>query len=170
MLRKRLLGRRTLKGALPLVVAFLVGGTSVLLVIFALQWMRPFDFGNFDMAESYTGYTEYVYADDLAKRQPIDIQKDLKTIFEQLVERSEADLFVLKSSDDPCLLSDLIFCRLIPSEKVKPFIEAALAYRQAGQLREASAKSSLISIGSLCVSFVGLIIATLSFLYRKKAS
>jgi hypothetical protein len=110
------------------------------------------------------------YADDLAKRQPADIQKDLKGIFDELVLSSDADLFVLKSSDDPCLLGELIFCRALPSEKVKPFIEAALAFKQTAQAQEFSLRNNLISVGSLCVSFLGLVIAGLSFVYRKKSS
>jgi hypothetical protein len=116
------------------------------------------------------GYTEYSYSEKLAKREPAEIQKDLKGIFDVLAVGSEADLFVLKSSDDPCLLEDLIFCRGIPSEKVKPFIEAALAFKQAAQAREMSSRNNLISVGSLCVSFLGLVIAGLSFAYRKKSS
>jgi hypothetical protein len=133
---------------------------------------RGVDGGYIDIlgyADTYGPGKRY-YADELAKRQPADIQKDLKGIFDELVVSSDADLFVLKSSDDPCLLNDLIFCRMIPSEKVKPFIEAALAFKQTAQSQEISWRNNLVSVGSLCVSFLGLVIAGLSFAYRKKSA
>jgi hypothetical protein len=134
-------------------------------VIVAVVSYRTADYGNL-----YTREYPDVYSDALAKRQPADIQKDLKIIFEQLIVRPDADLFVLKSSEEPCLLEELIFCRLIPSEKVKPFIEAALAYKQDAQSREMSRGNNLISVGGLLVSFFSLIVAGLSFAYRKRAS
>jgi hypothetical protein len=151
-----------------LVSAIVAGALSCALLLRKYQ----IDGGYIDLGYGFTygsGYTEYSYSEKLAKREPAEIQKDLKGIFDELVEGSEADLFVLKSSDDPCLLAELIFCRKIPSEKVKPFIEAALAFKQATQAREMSLKNNLISLGSLLVSFAGLIIAGLSFANRKKS-
>jgi hypothetical protein len=149
-----------------LVSAIVVGALS-----FALLRSKYRDYGGYvDLGHAFTyGLGKLYYADELAKRQPADIQKDLKEIFDELVHSSDADLFILKSSDDPCLLEALLFCRLIPSEKVKPFIEAALAFKQAAQAREISLKNNLISLGSLLVSFIGLIIAGLSFAYRKNS-
>ena len=137
--------------------------------LFSEKVRRYIDAGGYGTYGS--GYADLsYYSEALAERQPAEIQKDLKGIFDQLVGSSDADLFVLKSSDDPCLLNDLIFCRAIPSEKVKPFIEAAFAYKQVAQARDMSLKNNLISVGSLCMSFLGLIIAGLSFAYRKKSS
>lgn len=134
-------------------------------VLYKKRGMNGVEMGYVDTAGPRT-----FYADDLAKRQPADIQNDLKEIFGELVARRDSDLFVLKSSEDPCLLEEMIFCRLIPSEKVKPFIEAALAFKQDAQSRQMSVKNNLVSFGSLVVSFIGLIIAGLSFAYRKKSS
>lgn len=157
-----------------MLAAFLLGVATVSFrflpwdyyITYIKDHLDPDSIGYMDVAGPYKIFSP----DDLTKREPAEIQISLKRTFELLTGSSDADLFVLKSSDDPCLLSDLIYCNRLPSAKVKPFIEAALAYKQQAQARELSNRSTEIAIGSLIVSFCGMLLSLWAFFFRKKSS
>ena len=114
------------------------------------------------------GYV-YFFPDQFAADQPQQVQEALRIVFDSLTYSSTvSQLRILKSSDTPCLMTDLISCLGMTDKLVKPYIEAALDHKLANQTLEIAAKSNYIATGSLTVSFFALIVSALTFFFRRK--
>ena len=89
-------------------------------------------------------------------------QDTLKRIFQELREKPTDQLFVLKSEADPCADVILLDCRGLNNKDVKPFIEAALSYRQAEGTEALAWQANLIAGGgvgiSLLLGIVGIVV------------
>jgi hypothetical protein len=97
----------------------------------------------------------------LTARQPEDVQKRTGQIFGELTNRSEADLYILKSLPDVCLGD--FDCHGVPGNDVKSFVEAALSHLQTRETTALAAESPrtaklsfIVSITAFVVSFAGL--------------
>jgi hypothetical protein len=150
-------------------------------IAYVLVFMTPW-FGGYDYIATYTprtgwydtgsGYSfSYSYPDsvqELAKRQPAEVQALVKDLWKDLIKTDDADLYILKSLSDVCLGE--IDCRGIPSKDVKPFVEAALASRQTAETATIAWRSLYVAAGSLFVSFLSVGFAALTLAKRKKAA
>jgi hypothetical protein len=105
---------------------------------------------------------------ELAKRQSAEVQPLVKDLFKDLMKRSNAELYILRSLPDVCLGE--IACRRIPSKDVKPFVEAALALRQTIETATIAWRSLYVAAGSLLVAFLSMGLAAFTFVTRKKAA
>jgi hypothetical protein len=103
---------------------------------------------------------------ELAKRQPAEVQKVVKELWDDLIKKSDPDLYILKSLPDVCLGE--IDCRELQSKDVKPFIEAALALRQTFESATIAWRSLYVAAGSLFVAFLAMGFAGLTFLTRER--
>jgi hypothetical protein len=92
-----------------------------------------------------------------------DDRADAFKLFDDLKRTNDDVLFVLKSADDPCQLKGPLNCRGLPGDKVKPFLEAAIAYRQAENSSAASLRSLWVALGALFVSCCSMAISYMNF-------
>ena len=87
-------------------------------------------------------------------------------LFDDLKVMRDDVLFVLKSADDPCGVVKTLDCRGISGEKVRPFVEAAITYRQFESSSSSSWRSLWVALGALFVSCCSMGISYLN--YRRK--
>jgi hypothetical protein len=105
---------------------------------------------------------------DLTKLQPEEFQEVIQRLFDDLMHLSEAQLYMLNSVDEVCL-SKLIVCQGIPSKTVKPFLEKALAHKQARESLAISAGSLDTARLSLVVAFAAFIVSIAGLFVKRKA-
>jgi hypothetical protein len=117
--------------------------------------------------EYFTTATPYpLDVQELAKRQPAEVQDIVKELWGKLVGLDDADLYILKSLPDVCLGN--VDCLGLHSRDVKPFVEAALAARQTFETATIAWRSLYVAAGSLFISFLSVGIAALTFATRKR--
>jgi hypothetical protein len=154
----------------------------LLAIAYVLVFWTPW-FGGYDYVGTYTprtgwyetgrGYSySYSYSvpdsvEELAKRQPEEVQALVKELWKDLIKADDADLYILKSLSDVCLGE--IDCRGIPSKDVKQFIEAALAARQTGETATIAWRSLYVAAGSLFVSFLSMGFGAFALTRKKPA-
>jgi hypothetical protein len=126
------------------------------------------DMGDTIAPSSIDYYSKWIPGDvqELAKRQPAEVQKVVKELWSDLIKKSDPDLYILKSLPDVCLGE--IDCRDLESKDVKPFIEAALALRQTLETATIAWRSLYVAAGSLFVSFLSVGFAALTLARRKR--
>jgi hypothetical protein len=143
--------KNELKRLLATWTAGCVAGAAVVVVVF---WSATSKRPSHGEAYSFDGGIFDTDVDQLTLKEPEDIKKEMRRIFSELVAKPNADLYILKSTDEPC---EQIVCGPISNAKAKPFIEAALAHRQSAETSLMIKISLYMSAGSLLVSFLALI-------------
>jgi len=148
-------------------IAVLASAAIAYGLVFWTPWLARY--GGWD-TRGYTDYGTVTYSPDtysysysypdsvqeLAKRQPLEVQVLVKDLWKDLMKTDEADLFVLKSLPDVCLGE--IDCRGMRGKDVKPFVEAALAHKQGAEGAWIARLSLVVAVFAALVSFIGLIV------------
>jgi hypothetical protein len=104
----------------------------------------------------------------LIERESETIQKLLRGLYAELLQKPNDELYILKSVDDPCM-SESLECNGVPTKTVKPFIEAALAQKHAVEAATIGWRGLFVAMGSLIVSFFSLIVA-FAALFKRRAT
>lgn len=139
-------------------------------IVFVLPKMTGYDY-----ISTYTphgsdvvgGYYDTSYPipniEDLTKLQPEEFQGLIQDIFDSLVKLPDAQLYMLNAVDDVCR-STIISCQGVPSKIVKPFIERALAYKQASETNSIAAGGLALAADGLTTARWSLAIAIAALL------
>jgi hypothetical protein len=145
------------------------------LIAYALVFWTPWfgargGYGNYDLIETY--YTEPFEKKiiELSKLKPEDFQSVVKGLFDDLKVLSEEELYMLSAAGDDVCQSPLISCQGLPGRTARPFIEKALAHKQArqttaiaGGVLETARFSLAVAIFAMLVSVGSWIVAFLTF-------
>lgn len=89
----------------------------------------------------------------LAKASPVGEQAAVEKLFKELTQKPPEDLYLLRAAPDACQLLD---CKGLQCETVKPIVEMALDLRKAQEARRDSDRSFHLAIGAFAVSVVSL--------------
>jgi hypothetical protein len=116
--------------------------------------------GSFDASDPYTRRG----VQELAKLQPEQFQETVEALFNNFLRLSEAQLAMLNAAGDDVCVSPLVDCQGVPSKNVKPFIEKALAYKQARESVAIARQSVAIAAGGLDTSRLSLVVSVAAFL------
>jgi hypothetical protein len=102
----------------------------------------------------------------LEKQLSEEEQEHIETILTNLNGLSDESRFFLLASTNVCAVN-IINCLGLSSDVVKPIVSVALEQQKAAMERHEHARTFLVSIGSLAISFSSLVLSVLAF--RKKA-
>ena len=135
---------------------------------FGIDWPFRSD-GIYPTSIEY-GYYDYFVPDiqDLTKLQPQEFQEVVQRLFDDLINLSEAQLYMLNAVDDVCH-SPLIICQGVPSKVVKPFVEKALSYKQTRETAAISAGSLDTARISLAVAFAAFLVSFAGLFVKRRA-
>ena len=160
------------------IFAFFLGGLSVGATVGLTFWAtRPsgysYDYSVPDYIDTYTpGYfSSYGGFGDVGRlidRAPMETRKLLSQVFRQLVEQPNDRLYILKNDLDPCTATEMIDCRGLESQLVRPFIDAALDHRKSVESLHEFTWTIRAAVASCLISFFALVISFLQFRRHKR--
>lgn len=132
------------------------------------------DFGYGDYYGSSYDYSYDTFVPDrvieLAKLQPQEFQELVQSLFDELIKLPEAQLYMLNAAGDEVCLSTLINCQGVPGKNVKPFVEKALAHKQATETIAISSGSLATARLSLAISFAAFLVSVAGLFLKRKSS
>jgi hypothetical protein len=149
--------------AVPVVV--LLSAATAYGLVFWAPWFGAKYFGGMEF--EYIDTSTLYDVRELAQRQPKEVQATVTELFEELVGKSDAELYILRSLSDVCIAE--FSCRGISSTVVKPFVEAALAHKTARETAAASAGSLNTARLSLAVAFAAFLVSIFGLFVKRRA-
>jgi hypothetical protein len=87
-------------------------------------------------------------------------------VYRELMQKSKEELLFLKTGN-PCH-PRLLNCRGLQEEHVKPLVDAAHGYVQSNENTTIAWRGFLVSLGSLCISFLALVVGVLALRAKRK--
>lgn len=153
-------------------VAVVLSALIAYVLVFRTPLFRPatgwFDIGSGYDYSSDLGYYGTVDITDLKKLQPVEFQALVQSLFDDLLNLSEAQLYMLSGAGDDVCRSSLIDCRGVPGVNVRPFVDKALAHKQAREAVAISAGSLDTAKLSLAVAFAAFLVSVLGLFVKRK--
>jgi hypothetical protein len=149
------------------------------IIAYGLVFMTPF-FQRSDGRWVADRVTSYYYPDtysfdgwsevqELAKLQPSQFQAVVQTLFDELLKLPEAQLYMLSGAGDDVCQASLIDCQGVPGKNVRPFVDKALAHKQAREAISISSGSLDTAKLSLAVAFAAFLVSVLGMFVKRKA-
>jgi hypothetical protein len=154
-------------------LAVLVSAAIAYAVVFWTPWFKRttgwYDVGGYvDLyPDQYGNVVPNVT--DLKNLQPVEFQELVQNLFDDLLRLSEAQLYVLSGAGDDVCRSSLLDCRGVPGINVRPFVDKALAHKQAREAIAISAGSLDTAKLSLAVAFAAFLVSVFGMFVKRKA-
>lgn len=152
-------------------LAVIVSAAIAYVLVFRTPLFRP-STGWFEVGRGYSYDYTYVSAPDvtdLKKMQPVEYQGLVQSLFDELLKLSEAQLYMLSGAGDDVCRSSLIDCQGVPGINVRPFVDKALAHKQAREAIAISAGSLDTAKLSLAVAFAAFLVSVLGLFVKRRA-
>jgi hypothetical protein len=157
--------------------SFLLQTLALVCVSFVVTWVLVFHTPLFNTINvDYFGL-RYVGGDlyeaerelrELEKLQPQEFHAVIKVLFEDLVEKPNEQLYMLKAAGDAVCSSPLIYCYGVPGKNVAAFVDMALTHKQTSETAATRAGNLATARLSLAVSLAALLVSIGGLFLKRK--